>query len=126
MNDSQMETRVATIIATTTPVWAVFAAEKGDDKIWTERVHLWAHTRTAISAKRAGELTFLGNAVPAGHEDVQGMVICESELLLVNDARDWLFLGYSETQTPAVDERWRKAIEIARQKFARNAAETEE
>jgi hypothetical protein len=126
MNDLQMETRVATIVATTTSVWAVFAAEKGDDKIWTQRVHLWAHTRTALSAKRVGELTFLGNEVPAGHEDVQGMVICDSELLLVKDARDWLFLGYSETQTPAVDERWRKAIEIARQKFARETAEAPE
>ncbi len=38
MNDLDTETKVVAILAPTTSMWAVFAAEEDDEEIWTERV----------------------------------------------------------------------------------------
>ena len=123
MNDWDMETEVVSMAAPTTSVWAVFTAEEGDDgEIWTERVHLWARTRTALPQERAAEEQFLENDVPPASYEIQGMVICEGDLVLVKDAGDWLFLGYSENSTPPAED-WKSAVKLRRRLLAHHMAE---
>lgn len=118
MGDLEMETKLITIVAPTTPTWAVFAAEEGDDgEVWTERVHLWAHTRAALPPDRAADEEFLGNEVPPARSKIQGMVLCGGDLVLTRDT-NWLLLGYSEDETPRTED-WADRIKVERRLFAR-------
>lgn len=122
MNDLDMETNVVAIVAPTTSMWAVFAANEDDDdeEIWTERVHLWTHTRTALPQDRATEEESLGREVPPARYEIQGMVLCEGDLVLVSET-GWLFLGYSENAEPRPED-WHEAMKHKRALFARRMA----
>jgi hypothetical protein len=117
MSELDMVTTVIGIVPPSAPLWAVFAAEESGDEIWTERVHLWAHTRTALPADRAAEETFIDREVPAPRVEVQSMVLCEGDLVLATET-EWLFLGYSEKESASVED-WRDAIKNARRLFKR-------
>ncbi|HVA81771.1 MAG TPA: hypothetical protein VNF29_12670 [Candidatus Binataceae bacterium] len=125
MDDLDIETKVIGIVAPTTSMWAVFAAEEGDnEEIWTERVHLWAHTRAALPRDRAAEEEFLGNEVPPARCKIQGMVLCEGDLALVSDT-GWLLLGYSEDEKPRTED-WADRIKFKRRLFAREMRQMDE
>ena|SRR5215469_11315237 len=120
MSDLDMETRIVSMTAPTVPAWAVFtAAEEGDDEVWTARVHLWAHTRNARAPDVAEEEELLRKEVPKERFAIQGMVVCEGEMVLVSDTCDWLFVKYSESETPRNDENLRFAVKLARRRSAR-------
>lgn len=120
MNELDMETKVVGIAAPTTLVWAVFGAEEGDDEIWTERVHLWEHTRTVLPPDRVAEVEFLARKLPPVREKIQGFVLCEGDLVLVSEA-EGLFLGYSENEKPRPED-WCDAIKRERRFLARRMA----
>ncbi len=126
MNSWDMERRVTGTTAPTVPAWAVFTAEEGEEEMWTQRVHLWAHTQTALNADVAASEEFLGREVPPARYEIQGMVFQDGYLVLVREAADWLFVRYSESEDPAIDEDLHDAIRSARRRFAREMGALDE
>ena len=117
MSDWDLETKVLSITAPSVPTWAVFAPEEHGGEIWTERVHLWAHFRTAIPPGRPTEEEFLQREVPPARERIEAFVLCEGNLALVTET-GWLFLGY--TDADSIDpEVWRERISPARRLLER-------
>jgi hypothetical protein len=125
MLNPDMETKVVAVTAPTTEVWAVFTSDEGEPEIWTQRVHLWAQTRTALPPDLEAEEEFLDRDVPRPRDEIVGMVIMpdgDGDLISVKETGDWLFMGYSENQNPSL-EGWRSSIESARRRFKREMGE---
>jgi hypothetical protein len=102
MGQEQDPWEIISVTAPSVPCWAVFASEVGNDdapeadEFWTEPVHLWAHTLTALPADEAD------NQISAGHSSIVGMVVEEAHLIRVTDSQ-FVFLGYCNEASPKLD-----------------------
>jgi hypothetical protein len=112
-------TTIISLVAAAVPIWAVFTNEEGEPEIWTERVHVWPHTRTGLSCDEKDRRRFLdpGDELPADRFEVQGMTLDEGELVLVWESR-FVFLGYSEA-SPVKAEDWLDRVSHSRQMYRR-------
>ncbi|MBV9498279.1 MAG: hypothetical protein JO138_02790 [Acidobacteriaceae bacterium] len=112
-------TTIVNLVSAVVPMWAVFTSEEGEPEIWTERVHLWAHTRTGLSQDEKASRKFLdpGDDLPSDDVRVQGMTLDEGHLVLVEQS-EFVFLGYSEV-AELKREDWLEQVPSSRRAYRR-------
>jgi hypothetical protein len=110
---------IISLVAAAVPMWAVFTTEEDEPEIWTERVHMWTHTRTGLSRDEKDTRRFLnpGDELPADRFEVEGMTLDEGELVLVHDS-EFVFLGYSEASAVKAED-WLDRVSHGRKMFRR-------
>jgi len=118
----ETQPRIIAITAPTVPVWAVFTSEEGEPEIWTERVHLWAHTKTGLSQDGKDSEAFLGNEVPSDEFKIEAMVLDEGNLVLVSESQ-FVFMGYSTTEEVDPRSEWERRVKTARKLYRRRYGE---
>src|SRR5712664_596764 len=112
----ERQTRIVAITAPSVPLWAVFTSEEGEQERWTERVHLWAHTRTGLSQDDKDIEAFLGNEVPSDEFKIEAMVLDEGNLVVVSESQ-FVFMGYSTTEQADAGSEWEGKVKSARRLY---------
>lgn len=120
---AEKQLRIIAITAPTVPMWAVFTSEEGDEpEIWTERVHLWAHTRTGLSQDDKDIEAILDNEVPSDEFKIEAMVLYEDNLVVVSESQ-FVFMGYSTTEQADAGSEWKGKVKSARRSYRRRYGE---